>query len=90
MSLYFVSLYCLHLSILFCLFQKLRDETTDRKKDLEQLETVGQWLSEHAADEPSVIANVEMQKTKLAKQLDEQQQKIDEKYMELQGILMHG
>ena len=85
-----MSLYCLHLSILFFLFQKLRDETTDRKKDLEQLETVGQWLSEHAADEPSVIANVEMQKTKLTKQLDEQQQKIDEKYMELQGILMHG
>ena len=70
--------------------QKLRDETTDRKKDLEQLETLGQWLSDHAADEPSVIANVAMQKAKLAKQLYEQQQKIDEKYMELQDVLMHG
>lgn len=57
---------------------------------MEQLETLGQWLSEHAPDEPSVLANVEMQKTKLAKQLDEQQQKIDQKYMELQDVLMHG
>ena len=76
-------------TILFSL-QKLRDETTDRKKDLEQLETLGEWLSEHAPDEPSVLANVEMQKAKLAKQLDEQQQKIDQKYVELQDVLMHG
>ena len=31
-----------------------------------------------------------MQKAKLAKQLDEQQQKIDQKYMELQDVLLHG
>ena len=31
-----------------------------------------------------------MQKAKLAKQLDEQQQKIDQKYVELQDVLMHG
>lgn len=70
--------------------EKLRDETTDRKKDLQQLETLGQWLIDHAEDEPSVIANVEMQKAKLGKQLEEQQQKIDQKYIELQNILMHG
>jgi chromosome segregation ATPase len=80
----------LYQTIVLLFLQKLRDDTTDRKKDLEQLETLGQWLSDQAPDEPSVVANVEMQKTKLAKKLDEQQRKIDEKYMELQDILMHG
>lgn len=62
----------------------------DRKKDLDQLETLGQWLSDHAADEPSVVANVEMQKAKFAKKIEQQEEKIDDKFAELQTALMNG
>ena len=57
---------------------------------MEELETLSRWLLEKGEEEPSVVASIEGQRSILAKQLGEQQQKIDQRYLELQNILMHG
>lgn len=51
---------------------------------------MSRWLVETGKEEPSVVANIEGQRSKLTKQLDEQRERIDQRYEELQAILMHG
>lgn len=54
------------------------------------MDTLGEWLINHATNEPSIAANVEVQKAELTELINAQQEKIDKKYLGLQDLLLHG